>query len=168
MSERHQAAARKRGAERTEKVSQQIDAALLAIENELQANAGIYPKNGGAVSMAEIARCAAINESTLYKKANAALKDRVEIWLAKLKKKEIVGRMRVRKTHQERAESLTAKYGALENRHIRTELELQALQAEHEKLQIDHRTLRRDYDALLEQIQGAGRNKIIAFPRGKK
>lgn len=160
MSERHKAAALKRGADRTAKTMQCVEEAIRAISDEMQANGGIYPHNGGAVSMAEIARRAGINESTFYKKDNIALKERVALWLETLKKKETVGRMRVRKTFQQRAESWKEKHDALANRHIRTELELQQLQAEHEKL-------RRDYDALLEQMRVAGKKKVTPFPKGR-
>lgn len=160
MSERHKAAALKRGADRTAKTLQRVEEAVRAISDEMQANGGIYPNNGGAVSMAEVARRAEINESTFYKKDNIALKERVTLWLDTLKKKETVGRMRVRKTFQQRAESWKEKHDALVNRHIRTELELQQLQAEHEKL-------RRDYDTLLEQMRVAGEKKVTPFPKGK-
>lgn len=160
MSERHKAAALKRGEDRTAKTLQRVEGAIRAISDEIQTNGGIYPNNGGAVSMAEVARRAGINESTFYKKDNTALKERVALWLDSLKKKETVGRMRVRKTFQQRAESWKKKYDALENRHIRTELELQQLQAEHEKL-------RRDYDTLLEQMRVAGKKKVTPIPRGK-
>lgn len=159
MSESHKAAALKRGAERTEKIVRQVEDAIRAIVDEMKANGGIYPSNGGAVSMAEVARRAGINESTLYKKDKAQLKERVAHWLSTLRKEETVGRMRVRKTLQERADGWREKFDALKNRHIRTELELQQLQAEHEKLS-------RDYGALLEQMRIAGQNKIIAFPKG--
>lgn len=161
MSDRHKAAALKRGAERTARIEQRVDEVIRAIADEMQAHGGIYPNNGGAVSMAEIARRAGINESTFYKKDNAALKERVALWLDTLKKKETVGRMRVRKTFQQRAESWKEKYDALQNRHIRTELELQQLQAEQEKL-------RRDNEALIEQIRVAGQNRGIPFPKGKR
>lgn len=160
MSEQHKSAALKRGAARTAKVEHQVDAAIHTIVAEMQANGGIYPNNGGAVSIAEVARRAEINESTFYKKDNIALKERVALWLDTLKKKEMVGRMRVRKTFQQRAESWKEKYDALANRHIRTELELQQMQAEHEKL-------RRDYDTLLEQMRVAGKEKVTPFPKGK-
>ncbi len=135
MSEQHKIAAAKRGAAKTAKVHQQVDDAIRAIADEMQANGGIYPHNGGAVSMAEIARRAGINEATFYKKDNTALKERASLWLDTLKKKETVGRMRVRKTYQQRAESWHEKYKALETRHGITELQFQQLQAQHEESQ---------------------------------
>lgn len=157
MSERHKVAALKRGAERASKVLQSVEDAMRMIADEIQANGGIYPRNGGAVSIAEIARRAGINESTFYKKDNERLKERVALWLNTLKKKERIGRMCVRLTLQQRAESWKEKYAALQNRHIRTELELQQLQAEHEKL-------RREYDALLEQVRHKNLANIKVFP----
>jgi hypothetical protein len=161
MSERHKAAALKRGADRKFMVEQRVDQALNNIAQEMQANGGIYPNNGGAVSMAEIARRAGINESTLYKKDNVDLKDRVALWLDTLKIKETVGRKRARKSYQQRSESWKEKYDALQNRHIRTELELQQLQAELEDL-------RSNYDTLLKHIQIFRQNKVIPFPKGKQ
>jgi len=159
MSEQHRIAAAKRGAARTERTLQQVEDAIRAIAKDIGENGGIYPKNGGAVSMAELARRAGINEATFYKKGNAALKERAAQWLEALKNKETVGRARVRKTFQERAESWKEKYGALQNRHIITELQLQQLQAEYEKLQ-------RDYDALLDQMRG--QTKVIPIKKGPR
>lgn len=160
MSERHKAAALKRGIERRSMISQRVDKAMRDITGEMQTNGGIYPNNGGAVSMAEIARRAGINESTFYKRDNIELKGRVALWLDTLRKRETVGRMRVRKTLQQRSESWKEKYDALQNKHIRTELELQQLQSEHENLRLN-------YDTLLEQMRVPGQNKVILFPKGK-
>jgi hypothetical protein len=158
MSELHKAAAVKRGVERTAKVEQRLEEAMCAINRDMQANDGVYPFNGGAVSIAEVVRRAEINESTLYKKDNAALKARITQWLDTLKSKEIVGRMRVRETLQQRNENWKKKYTALMNRQIKTELELQQLQAEHE-------TLRMKYEDLLDQMQISGQSKIAFLPK---
>lgn len=158
MSEQHKIAAAKRGAAKTAKVHQNVDDAIRAIAAEMKTNGGIYPHNGGAVSMAEIARRAEVNEATFYKKDNVALKERVSLWLGSLKKKETVGRMRVRKTFQQRAEAWHKKYEALETRHGITELQFQQLQAEYEKLQ-------RDYDALLEQMRNNAAGKVSPMPK---
>lgn len=161
MSEQHKQAAAKRGAARSEKTLRQVEEAIRSIADDMANNGGIYPHNGGAVSMAEIARRAGINEATFYKKDNTALKERAALWLETLKKKETVGRMRVRKTFQQRAESWKEKYDALQNRHIITELDLQRLQSEHEKLQ-------RNYDALLEQMRAGAASKVTPITKGKR
>ena len=87
MSERHKAAALKRGIERRSMISQRVDKAMRDITGEMQTNGGIYPNNGGAVSMAEIARRAGINESTFYKRDNIELKGRVALCLDTLRKR---------------------------------------------------------------------------------
>jgi len=163
MSERHQLAAIKRGVERTAEVEKKVVDGMAAIEAEMKANAGIYPHNGGSVGMAELARRAGIDESTFYRKAetNIALKERAALWLKQLKKHETVGRMRVHKTFQQRAESWQKKYKALENQFIVVELQLQQRDAELEML-------RKDYDALLEQMRTGGQGKVTPIPKEKR
>lgn len=143
MSENHKLAAARRGAARTEKMETAVKEAMAAIQADMHANGGIYPENGGAVSMAELSRRAGISESSFYKKAqeNIALKEMANLWLGRLKKKETVGRMRVKKSLAQKAEDWQYKYHALEQRHIRTELELQSLEAQIQKLQNENGVL---------------------------
>ena len=143
MSEQHKIAAALRGSARSKKIQDQVTQAMQSIQAEMQANGGIYPNNGGAVSMAELARRADISESSFYKKEpeNIALRDRAALWLDTLRKKETVGRMRVRKTFAQRAEDWKEKYHALEQRHICTELELQSLEAQSQKLRAENAAL---------------------------
>lgn len=162
MTERHKLAAALRGATRTRQLKRRVLLAMRMIRAEMRANGGIYPKNGGAVSMAELARRAEINESSFYKKepVNETLKGRSERWLAALKKKEVVGRTRVRKSFAQRNEEWNKKYHALEQRHIRTELELQSLQAQMEGL-------RSENAALHEQLKASGASKVTSIRKDK-
>lgn len=143
MTEKHKLAAALRGAARTEKMEMAVKEAMRAIQADMQANGGIYPENGGAVSMAELSRRAGISESSFYKKEpeNLALKEMANLWLDTLKKKETVGRMRVKKSLAQKAEDWKLKYHALEQRHIRTELELQSLEAKMQELRKQNFTL---------------------------
>lgn len=158
MSEHHKLAAARRGAARTEKMELAVKEAMRGIQADIQANDGIYPENGGAVSMAELARRAGISESSFYKKEpeNIALKERSALWLDTLKKKETVGRMRVKKSLTQKAEDWQQKYQALEQRHIRTELELQSLEAQSQKL-------RDDNAALVAQLHKLGETVVTPF-----
>lgn len=166
MSEQHKLAAARRGAARTAQMEQQVTAGMQTIHADMQANGGIYPHNGGAVSMAELARRAGISESSFYKKEpeNLALKERAALWLDTLKKKETVGRMRVKKTLSQRAEDWRQKHDALQQRHICTELELQASTAEWEKerkeLTEKIATLERDNAALVKLLKSSGDRKV--------
>lgn len=173
MSEQHKLAAARRGAARTAQMEQQVADTMQAIHADLQANGGIYPHNGGAVSMAELARRAGISESSFYKKQpeNLALKERAALWLETLKKKETVGRMRVKKTLAQRSEDWRKKHEALEQRHICTELELQATKAEWE-MEITGMTemiatLERENAALRDQLHTTGASKVKPFPKRK-
>ena len=162
MTEKHKLAAVLRGAARTEKMEQSVKEAMRAIQADMQANGGIYPQNGGAVSMAELSRRAGISESSFYKKApeNLALKDMANLWLDTLKKKETVGRMRVKKSLVQRAEDWKQKYDALEQRHIRTELELQSLEAQMQEL-------RKQNAALVAQFPKHGLTNITPIKGAK-
>jgi hypothetical protein len=162
MSEQHKIAAAKRGADKTAKLNQKVDEAMRTISAEMQANGGIYPHNHEFVGLAEVARRAEINEATFHKKneANIALKERVTLWLDTLKKKETVGRMRVRKTFQQRAENWKERHDALETRHAISELQLQQAQAQLEALQLK-------YDALLEQMNKGAAGKVTPITKGK-
>jgi AcrR family transcriptional regulator len=155
MSEQHKLAATRRGAARTKKMAEQVVKAMDAINEDMLTNNGIYPHNGGAISMAELARRADISESSLYKKEadNIALRERAVLWLETIKKKETVGRMRVKKTLAQRAEDWKGKYHALEQRHICTELELQSLEAETQKLRAENA-------ALVQQVHKHRETKI--------
>lgn len=162
MSEQHKLAAARRGAARTAQMEQQVVQATQAIQADMNANGGIYPHNGGAVSMAELARRADISESSFYKKEpdNIALRERAALWLDTLKKKETVGRMRVKKTIAQRAEDWKEKYHALEQRHILTELELQSLEAESQKLSAENA-------ALIQLLHKHGEKKVTPFQPNK-
>lgn len=160
MSEQHKIAAAKRGAARTAKTIKAVEDAMETITKEMAGNEGIYPHMGGAVSMAELARRAGINEATFYKKDNVALKDKAAKWLEKLKKKETVGRMRVRKTFRERAENWKEKHDDLLSSYVIMELQMQELQAKHEKLQ-------REFDALLNQMRSGATGNVTSILKGQ-
>lgn len=166
MSEQHKIAAARRGATRTAQMERQTTNAMQAIHGDMQSNGGIYPHNGGAVSMAELARRAGVSESSFYKKKpeNLALKEKALLWLDTLKKKETVGRMRVKKTLSQRAEDWKQKHDALQQRHICAELELQASKAEWEverkELTEKIATLKGENAALTRLLKSSGDGKV--------
>lgn len=133
MSERQLKAAELRGAKKIDHTADKIRAAMDLIFEEMKRNSGIYPLNGGAVTQAELYRRAEVSETTIYKPQHSELKKKITEWLAGLKKKEIVGRARVRRTYVERAEDWKSRYLSLQDYHILVELELQNNQSELEK-----------------------------------
>ncbi|MEJ5152862.1 hypothetical protein [Comamonas sp. MYb396] len=148
MSENHKQAASKRGADRMARTLKLVTDAMTQISEEIKCNSGIYQRNGGAVSMAEIARRAGINEATLYKKINVGLKEKAAIWLAALNISQTVGRKRVRQNLQQRALDWKERHDALQSRHILTELQLQKSISENE-------ILRNRCDSLMKQLDSS-------------
>lgn len=142
MAEHHKIGATKRAAARKEALNDSVDGAMRAIVEDMKANKGIYPANGGAVSMAELARRAGINESTFYKPQNAKLKQRANLWLQQLQKKETIGRKRVRKHLKDIASDWKARYEAIDRDNIVTHLKLQELEAENLRLKDEVNSLR--------------------------
>lgn len=142
MAEHHKIGATKRAAARKAALKEAVDGAMRAIVEDMKANQGIYPHNGGAVSMAELARRAGINESSFYKKQNVDLKESANLWLQQLQKKETIGRKRVRKHLKEVASDWKARYEAIDRDNIVTHLKLQALEAENLRLKEEVKSLR--------------------------
>ncbi len=159
MAEHHKLAAAKRGAARTEALNASVDQAMCVIIEEMKDNGGIYPQNGGAVSIAEIARRANVNESSFYKKHNVELKERVNLWVQQLQKKETIGRKRVRKQLEDVAREWKARYETLDSNNIVTNLKLQKMEAENLKL-------KDEVESLLEQLRSNPSNVSNIFGKG--
>lgn len=165
MSDKHKMAALTRGEARSAEIKNKVQVAMDTIVAEIKANDGIYPANGGAVSKNEVARRAGISLSTLFSPKQKELGERVSLWLETLKKRETVGRMRVRRSFAQRAEDWKARYLALQDTHIKTELDLQSAQAERDEALALAEKLRDENSALVEQLRMAGSSKVIPFTK---
>lgn len=168
MSEIHKEAARLRGEARTAGVETRVLEAMVTIQKEMAANNGIYPENGGAVSMNEVARRAKISETTLFSPKQKELGKNVKAWVESLKKTEIVGRKNVQRTVFERSEDWRKKYLALQDAHIATELDLQDADVQLKDAQKALAELKDKYEALLEQMHAGAASKIYPFPKGNR
>ena len=168
MSAIHKEAARLRGEARTAEVEAKVREAMVTIQKEMAGNNGIYPENGGAVSMNEVSRRAKISETTLFSPKQKELGKNVKAWVESLKKKEVVGRMRVRRTVFERSEDWRKKYLALQDTHIATELDLQDAKVQLQYAQQSLSELNNKYDALLDQMRAGAASKVTPFPKGKR
>ncbi|MBB2778401.1 UNVERIFIED_ORG: hypothetical protein HNP28_003748 [Comamonas terrigena] len=159
MSELHKEAAKRRGQARTEAVEARVREAMETIQIEMKANDGIYPKNGGAVSMNEVARRASISETTLFSPKQKELGKQVKSWIISLKKKEIVGRIKVQRTNFERSEAWRIKFLNLQDSHIATELELHEAEALLKITQNELKQLQEKYNILLKEVS----SKVTSF-----
>lgn len=167
MSNRHIKAAEASAKVRAAEVSRKVEAAMKTIVDEMNANGGIYPYNGGAISKNEVARRAGISTTTLFTSKQKALGKRVTLWLDGLKKKETVGRMRVRRSFAERADDWKARYEALKDSHIKTELDLMQAQAERDEALAKVTRLLDEKASLLKQLNLASNSKIKHILKGK-
>jgi len=160
MSNRFEKAALVRGEARSAEIARKVKDAMAAIMAEMRANGDIYPANGGAVSKNEVARRAGISPTTLFSPKQKELGHQVTLWLETLKKKETIGRQRVRRSFAERAEDWKSRYLALQDSHVKTELDLQQAQAERDEAQAEAKKLRNEYTALLKQVEASGKGKV--------
>ena len=168
MSDTHKEAARLRGQARTAGVEARVREAMVTIQKEMAANNGIYPENGGAVSMNEVARRAKISETTLFSPKQKELGKHVKAWVESLKKTEIVGRKNVQRTTFERSEVWRHKYLALQDVHVATELDLQDANVQLQEAQNVLAEFKDKYDALLEQMRAGAASKVTPFPKGNR
>lgn len=165
MSDVHKEAARLRGQARTAGVEARVREAMVTIQKEMAANNGIYPENGGSVSMNEVARRAKISETTLFSPKQKELGKNVKAWVESLKRTEVVGRKNVQRTVFERSENWRNKYLALQDAHIATELDLQDANVQLQDAQKALVELNNKYDAMLEQMRAGGASKVTPFPK---
>lgn len=168
MSDIHKEAARLRGEARTASVDARVREAMITIQKEMAANNGIYPGNGGAVSMNEVARRAKISETTLFAPKQKELGRNVKAWVESLKKTEVVGRKNVQRTFFERSENWRNKYLALQDAHIATELDLQDANVQLQDAQKALAELNDKYELMLEQMRAGTASKAIPFPKGNR
>lgn len=166
MSDAHKNAARIRGEARTAGIEAKVRETMATIQQEMAANNGIYPKNGGAVSMNEVARRAKISETTLFTPKQKELGKNVKAWVESLKDKAIVGRTKVQRTLFERSEDWRRKYLALQDTHISTELDLQDAKAQLEEAQESLAELTNRYNALLQQMRTTAPPRVAPLRKG--
>lgn len=167
MSEAHKKAAQLRGEARTAQVDIKVRKAILTIQQEMATNDGIYPNNGGAVSMNEVARRAKISETTLFSPKQKELGKFVKDWIESLKKKAIVGRKNVQRSHFERSKDWHKKYLSLQDTHITTELELQDAKVQLQEALQSLADMKKKYSTLLEQLHQRTDSKIKPFTKVK-
>ena len=168
MSGKYLDAARKRGADRSAKVARSVLEAMKTIRREMKANGGVYPANGGAVSKNEVARRAGIHHTTLFSDKQKRLGERVSRWCELLKRKETVGRVRVRRTYAERAEDWETRYRLVATHLDLAELKVQSAESERDDALAKVQELERENAALLDQMRAGAAGKVSTMPKKGK
>jgi hypothetical protein len=96
---------------RSEEVRVKLRDAMKKIELEIDENDGIYPLQGGRLSLSEVCRRAGVHKVTLQGPNHRdTSKTDVEAWIKRIKNTLITGRKTVRKKVTERANDWEAKY----------------------------------------------------------
>lgn len=96
---------------RTEAVRQRAKRAQQQIESEIEENLGVYPFNGGRLTIAELCRRAHISNITLYgTRHRQTTKQEIEDWLNRIRTCLTTGRVAVRRRVTERADIWRERY----------------------------------------------------------
>ena len=161
--------AKKLGKMRSDGVRERVQKVMREIEEEMEANEGIYPHNKGAVSAAEVARRADVHQTTFFSLNQVELGNDVRSWLQRIKEGKIVGRGRVHRAMADRVSDWKKIYDGLAQSHRDTELELQQTQADLGKAQDQIQQLKAENDQLRKMLQTTGAAKLLSMPiKGKE
>lgn len=150
-----------RNANGSQDVEGRVHQAIISIINEMNANSGVYPKNGGSVTKNEIIRRAGIGKTTLFSKTQVLLNSYVDDWLLKLKQDHCTSRGEIRASHAERAAAWKEKYECLATAHHLSELELQQRRAELHELTISLSNLKNLYSKALSELESLRKSNVV-------
>jgi len=142
-----------RGKQRSAETRDRVLTAISAIEQEMALNNGVYPKNGGAISAAEVARRADVHPTTFFSPKQRELGREVRAWLTSLKTRRPTSAANAKRSLVERLADWKDLYAGLAQSHRDTELQLQQLEAEMAKIREQLSTLQSERDALLQQVK---------------
>ncbi|MBW0169687.1 MAG: hypothetical protein KXJ61_05605 [Hydrogenophaga sp.] len=162
------AKALERGQHRSAETRSQVLSAMAAIEQEMAANNGIYPQNGGAVSAAEVARRAGVHSTTFFSPKQRDLGQEVRSWLSFLKGRHAISAKAVKRSLAERIADWKQLYEELAQSHRDTELQLQQLEAELAKARVQLGALSGERDVLLEQVKVLCSTSVVPLRRKGK
>lgn len=102
---------------RSDEVRKKLRLSMDAIELEIEHNEGVYPFQGGRLSLSEVCRRAGVHKVTLQGLAHKeTTKPMVEAWIANISKQLVTGHKAVRKTVTARAEDWEGQYKSLARR----------------------------------------------------
>lgn len=159
--ERLSEASRKRHDENIQRNIERLREAMRVIQTEMAGNHGIYPKNKGVISQAEVARRAELHPVTLHKPYYATLVAEVHEWVAALKVGAVVGHKRVKKALQSRVQEHEDLRLALQESHRCTELDLDVALENLTESQARCRQLEAENQLLRQQLAKTAPLKVV-------
>ncbi|MFL9908299.1 hypothetical protein [Paraburkholderia sp. RL17-337-BIB-A] len=148
-----------RGSAGSEKRAEEVRQMMTTIQQEMAANQGVYPHNGGAVSLAEVARRCEIHPNTFHKKNYRQLKGDLDTWLKSLQQGAIVGKTRVRKELTSRANEWKNLYENLADSHRLSETDLDYTKQLLDDERKENKKLRKQLRILLNRLKEQPRSR---------
>ena len=152
--------------DRTARVVAALDEAMSTMEKEIKDNGGIYPRNSGRVSLAEVCRMAGVHPITMMGQAHKET-TRVKIlkWIDGLGSKLIKGKASVRREVTKRAVSAEENFqGIAAMFQAMYQVEIPKRDAELEKLRSRTKELEADNMRLQEQVS---KGRVVRLPKAK-
>jgi hypothetical protein len=155
--------------ERTTKVVVKVREAMKAMELDIQSSEGIYPFNGGRITLAEVCRRAKISNMTLHAPAHRnSTKVVIEEWLKKLTVRLTTGAKIVRRAVTDRAEEWKRVHDEIATAYHIDHLILVNVRAELDETRTRLKELEMLNASLLEQLQTASGLNVTPIAKGKK
>ena len=155
--------------ERTTKVIAKVREAMKEMELDIQNSEGIYPFNGGRITVAEVCRRAKISNMTLQAPSHRdSTKVVVEEWIKKLTVRLTTGAKIVRRAVTDRAEEWKRVHDEIATAYHIDHLTLVNVRSELQEAQDRIKELESLNATLLDQLQAVSGLNITPITKGKK
>lgn len=154
---------------RTTKVISKVREAMKVMELDIQTSEGIYPFNGGRISVAEVCRRAKISNMTLQAPAHRdSTKVVVEEWIKKLTVRLTTGAKIVRRAVTDRAEEWKRVHDEIATAYHIDHLTLVNVRVELDEAHGRIRELEKINAVLIEQMQKVSGMNVTNINKGKQ
>lgn len=151
---------------------------MLLIEQEIAANDGVYPQNGGALSLAEFYRRLEVDESTIRKR-HKTLRGKIDTWRKGLAPQAAITRTEARRSEAKRVADWKELYEDLLTTYRTQELDWQQAKADVNAADVKLQTalaqladMQTRFDRLLEEnqqlstaLEAATAGKVVSLRR---
>lgn len=155
--------------ERTVKVISKVKDAMKAMELDIQNSEGIYPFNGGRITVNEVCRRASISNMTLQAPSHRdSTKVVVEEWIKKVTVRLTTGAKIVRRAVTDRAEEWKLVHDQIATAYHIDHLTLVNVQSELEDAKTRIKELEQINVTLLEQLKTVSGLNVTPISAGKK
>lgn len=155
------------GERRRDAVVVKVTEAMRTIEQEIKANQGLYPSNGGALNLSELVRRSGIGPKTLFA---ASYKDTfksrvVDPWLLNIKGVEAGSRREAKRGAAQRVSEWRELYGDLLTAYRISELDWQEARRLRAEAEERVQQLLAENDELRRKINQLKKGNVAEFPR---